>query len=87
MTRHPCGALPVSGLLLNAWYCHHHQAWFASSASYVQTGSSEMTTERPTRAIEFGPFDERSAIEQWMAEQWLEHLNVSVRRGDDAGQA
>lgn len=53
---HPCGAVPVSGINLSAWWCWHHQCWYLAASSYTQTGADAIE-DAPYWALSLGPFD------------------------------
>ncbi len=61
---HPCGNLPVSGLTLSVWYCHHHQAYFAIRSRYTQTNDVDLVSDEYDR-IEWGPFDTWDDVVDW----------------------
>lgn len=79
MTKHPCGALPVVGWSLIVWWCVHHQAWWATAYWTNQTDDGRTLDFEAQSSVEFGPFDDRADIETWMAGQWVDFLNQSVR--------
>lgn len=83
-THHPCGTLPVVGWALTVWWCVHHQAWWASAYWYDQRDDGEHLEFARRSAVEFGPFDDRADIERWMAGEWLDFLNSSVRAREGA---
>ena len=68
--HHPCGSLPVTGIALSAWYCHHHQAWFAMASAYIEE-SGDVIRPLRHREREFGPFDNEADMQQWMVKQLL----------------
>ncbi len=70
-TAHPCGRLPVYGLALSAWYCHHHQAWWCTAMTYIQR-SDDLPQRQEFDSIEFGPFDTNVEVMDWI----VAHLDV-----------
>jgi hypothetical protein len=66
-THHPCGSLPVTGWSVSTWWCHHHQAYWASTFAYVDDTGGE-THALDLKRIDFGPFDAWSDVEQWIRE-------------------
>jgi hypothetical protein len=55
----------VSGINVSAFYCHHHQAWSASTSSYRQDGDKAMTLVGQA-SMSFGPFDSEDEVRAWM---------------------
>jgi len=67
--EHPCGAVPVSQWSVHVWYCHSHQAYFASSAGFTETGSDGTFTRAKHQNVEFGPFDTATDVQHWVQTQ------------------
>jgi hypothetical protein len=63
--QEPCGSLPVSGINISAFYCHHHQAWSASVMSHHQTTEENVSLLESER-MSFGPFDSEDEVRAWM---------------------
>jgi hypothetical protein len=63
--QHPCGSLPVSGISVSAFYCHHHQAWWATSMSHLQTSEFDLEVTA-SASMSFGPFDTEDDVKAWM---------------------
>jgi len=79
MLHHPCGSLPVSGLSLGVWYCHHHQAFFATMMVYTERDGDE--PERVAGGnVEWGPFDTPEDVQRWIADaaHWVRALPPDV---------
>lgn len=78
-THHPCGALPVVGLNLSAWWCQTHQARWGTGYVYRQDAT---TGDEPlvivTRALELGPFDGPDELQPLATSTWVDWLNASV---------
>ncbi len=64
---HPCGSLPISGLCISVWYCHHHQAYFASRSRYTQRSNDMPETQEYTHR-EWGPFDTWEDVTDWVCD-------------------
>jgi hypothetical protein len=61
----PCGSLPVSGINVSAFFCHHHMAWSANVITHYQAGAED--TEVLHQAfMRFGPFDHEDEVRAWM---------------------
>jgi len=74
---HPCGNLPVSGLSIALWYCHHHQAWWGHVDEYLQDdGDPEYES---LSSIEFGPFDSPEDVYLWASRRLEERLTLPGR--------
>lgn len=70
--HHPCGNLPVTGLSVSLWYCHHHQAWWACVDEYLQDrGDPEYES---CRATQFGPFDSTEDVFIWVSRRLEERM-------------
>lgn len=65
--NHPCGSLPVSGVHVSVWYCHHHLAWWATVSSTHQ--SAQEPIERAGFEMEWGPFDTFEDVTSWIADR------------------
>lgn len=67
--KHPCGALPITGLTLTTYYCHQHGAWWARMDTYRESGSESVPVG--TVAAQFGPFDQADdvldTLSAWLA--------------------
>lgn len=65
MTIHPCGSLPVTGITVSAWFCHHHMAWWAQVTRYTQTGDQDLTVDL-SHSEQFGPFDGEDEVRAYI---------------------
>lgn len=76
-----CPALPVTGVSVSAWYCHHHLAWHAMSSRYTQ-GAEESISPEGGNECSFGPFDDAYDVISWMRAEieWLMLLGVTGDR-------
>lgn len=64
---HPCGGLAVSGWSVHAWFCHEHQAWWASHTCYTQNGGDAVEHDCGA-TVQFGPFDSSTDVQNWCME-------------------
>jgi len=60
----PCGALPVVGVTVSAYYCESHQAWFGIGYRYREDGGGDPVMVS-SRRVAFGPFDAIAEITRW----------------------
>ncbi len=65
MSTEPCGSLPVSGINVSAFYCHHHMAWSACVQTYTQQREGHLE-EHTSESMRFGPFDSEDEVRAWM---------------------
>lgn len=77
---HPCGGLPISQWHVTVWYCHHHQAYFASSGSFDDTGADELQ-HRSYQSVEFGPFDNSTDVQHWVQSQLPGVRKIATNNG------
>jgi hypothetical protein len=61
----PCGSLPVSGINVSAFYCHHHLAWSANVVTHHQGGGDDVQVLHQ-QSMQFGPFDSEDDVRAWM---------------------
>lgn len=61
----PCGALPVSSVVILAHFCHHHMAWHATVEQRHQDGDEPVMLAHGTMA--FGPFDRFEDVCEWIS--------------------
>lgn len=71
--RHPCGGLPVTNINVTAFYCHNHQAWWATVDEVLQ--ADEEPEFEHYRSAQFGPFDTTEDVHSWMTRRLEELLN------------
>jgi hypothetical protein len=65
MSTEPCGALPISGINVSAFFCHTHGAWSAHVVTHRQGGGDDVQVLHQ-QAMRFGPFDTEDEVRAWM---------------------
>jgi hypothetical protein len=71
VSTEPCGSLPVTTWNVQASYCHHHEAWHASTSTTHQTSDAEVRVIHH-RSATFGPFDAWDDVTEWVGRHLLD---------------
>lgn len=71
MSTEPCGSLPVTTWDVSVSYCEVHMAWFARTATWLQTSEEDIELLH-RQAVTFGPFDSWADVSAWVREHILD---------------
>lgn len=73
-TNGVCAAVPITHLSLDAYFCHHHQAWTITVSVYTDQGDPAKLQRQLWDSTAFGPFDGHDLPRQFaldrLAEAW-----------------